>query len=128
VVHLRAPLATDGPFKFDDNLPHRIDRTLIWRWHALPEKKGGAMNKPSISLMPLQRGGDGRITAFHWVLGYHGAEAQFWILPTDLPRPHAIADFELARLELHRFLEALEVAMDTHRSSLREHVAGGVGK
>ena len=40
MAHSRAPLATDGPFKFDDNLPHRIDRTLIWRWHALPEEKG----------------------------------------------------------------------------------------
>jgi hypothetical protein len=91
------------------------------------------MNKPSISLMPLQRGGDGSITAFHWVFNYHGAEAQFWVLPTELPRPYGISDSELARLELHRFLHALEVAVDSvdghhHRSSVGERMTGVVGK
>jgi hypothetical protein len=91
------------------------------------------MNTPSISLMPLQRSGDGRVTAFHWVLNYHGAEAQFWVLPTELPRPHGIGDSELALLELQRFLDALEVAVDSadghrHRPSLGERVTGGVGK
>jgi hypothetical protein len=91
------------------------------------------MNKPSISLMPLQRSGDGRITALHWVLNYRGAEAQFWVLPTELPRPHGIGDSELARLELQRFFDALEVAVDSddghrHRPSLRKRVTGVVGK
>jgi hypothetical protein len=69
------------------------------------------MTGPSISFNPPQRTGDGRVTAFHWVLEYRGAEAQVWILPTELPRPHAIDDFEMARLEVHRFLEALEEAV-----------------
>jgi hypothetical protein len=91
------------------------------------------MNKPSISLMPLQRSGDGSITAFHWVLNYHGAEAQFWVLPTELPRPHEISDSELARLELQRLFYALEVAVDfddghRHQPLLRERVTGVVGK
>ena len=91
------------------------------------------MNKPSISLMPLQRSGDGRITAFHWVLDYRGAEAQFWVLPTELPRPHGVSDSELARLELQGFFDALKVAADSddghrHRPSLGERVNGVVGK
>jgi hypothetical protein len=91
------------------------------------------MNKPSISLMPLQRSGDGRVTAFHWVLHYHGAEAQFWVLPTELPRPHGIGDSELARLELQRFLDALVAAVnsedgDRHRPSFAQRVTGVAGK
>jgi hypothetical protein len=91
------------------------------------------MNKPLLSLMPLQRSGDGRITAFHWVLNYRGAEAQFWVLPTELPRPHGIGDSELARLELERFFDALGVAVDSnnghrHRPSLEERVTAVVGK
>jgi len=91
------------------------------------------MNKPSISLMPLQRGGDGSITAFHWVLNYRGAEARFWVLPTELPRPHGISDSELARLELQRFFDALEVVVDFDHGHhdqplLRERVTGFVDK
>jgi hypothetical protein len=90
------------------------------------------MNKPSISLMPLQRSGNGSIAAFHWVLNYHGAEAQFWVLPAELPRPHGIGDSELARLELQRFLDALAAAVDSedghrHRPSLGQRV-GVAGK
>jgi hypothetical protein len=121
-----APIADAGhSLNFMLSLPSRIDRTLIWHWHALPDQtRERAMNKPSISLMPLQRSGDGRITAFHWVFHYPGAEVQFWILPTELPRPRTIGDFELARLELHRFLEALEEAVDSNDEQRPRFVVG----
>lgn len=72
------------------------------------------MTKPSISLNRPQRAGDGRVTAFHWALEYSSAEAQVWILPTELPRPHAMHDSELAQLEVLRFLEALKEALVKH--------------
>jgi hypothetical protein len=70
------------------------------------------MTKPSISLNRPQRAGDGRVTAFHCVLEYSGAEAQVWILPTELPRPHAMQDSEMAQVEVLRFLEALKEALN----------------
>jgi hypothetical protein len=87
--------------------------------YAVPSDAGGAMIEPSISFNPPQRAGDGRVTAFHWVLEYSGAEAQVWILPTELPRPQAMGDSEMARLEVLRFLEALEeVLLGTHAGYL----------
>ena len=85
------------------------------------------MTEPSISLNQPQRAGDGRVTAFHWVLECSGAEAQVWILPTELPRPQAMDESEMARLEVLRVLEALEDALEKHAgdfSSVRARSQG----